>query len=67
MYSLSSYFMARIVGDAPMELILPTLFLSITYWMCGLKPEIGAFLLALLILLAYVLVSQGLGFAVGAI
>nr|GEW75923.1 ABC transporter G family member 25 [Tanacetum cinerariifolium]GEW78549.1 ABC transporter G family member 25 [Tanacetum cinerariifolium] len=67
MYSLSSYFMARIVGDAPMELILPSLFLSITYWMCGLKPEIGAFVLTLLILLAYVLVSQGLGFAVGAI
>ncbi|KAI3761091.1 hypothetical protein L1987_51499 [Smallanthus sonchifolius] len=67
MYSLSSYFMARIVGDAPMELVLPTMFLSITYWMCGLKPELGAFLLTLLVLLAYVLVSQGLGFAVGAI
>ncbi|KAK9054262.1 hypothetical protein SSX86_025340 [Deinandra increscens subsp. villosa] len=67
MYSLSSYFMARIVGDAPMELILPTMFLSITYWMCGLKPELGAFILTLLILLSYVLVSQGLGFAVGAI
>ncbi|KAL8250774.1 hypothetical protein R6Q59_034467 [Mikania micrantha] len=67
MYSLSSYFMARIIGDAPMELILPTMFLSITYWMCGLKPELGAFILTLLILLAYVLVSQGLGFAVGAI
>ncbi|KAJ9567661.1 hypothetical protein OSB04_003627 [Centaurea solstitialis] len=67
MYTLSSYFMARIVGDAPIELILPALFLSITYWMCGLKPEVGAFLLTLLILLAYVLVSQGLGFAIGAL
>nr|XP_043617092.1 ABC transporter G family member 25 [Erigeron canadensis] len=67
MYSLSAYFMARIVGDAPMELILPTFFMSITYWMCGLKPDIGAFILTLLILLSYVLVSQGLGFAVGAI
>ncbi|KAL7606525.1 hypothetical protein Lser_V15G19170 [Lactuca serriola] len=67
MYTLSSYFMARIVGDAPMELILPTIFISITYWMCGLKPDFVAFLLTLLILLAYVLVSQGLGFAVGAI
>ncbi|XP_076903549.1 ABC transporter G family member 25-like [Bidens hawaiensis] len=67
MYSLSSYFMARIVGDAPLELILPTMFISITYWMCGLKPELCAFILTVLILLAYVLVSQGLGFAVGAI
>ncbi|KAI3785362.1 hypothetical protein L1987_44480 [Smallanthus sonchifolius] len=67
MYSLSAYFMARIVGDAPMELILPTMFITITYWMCGLKPDLGAFVLTLLILLAYVLVSQGLGYTVGAI
>jgi len=66
MYTLSSYFMSRIVGDLPMELILPTIFLSMTYWMAGLKPELGAFLLTLLVLLGYVLVSQGLGLALGA-
>ncbi|KAL5778901.1 hypothetical protein ACOSQ2_009638 [Xanthoceras sorbifolium] len=67
MYTLSSYFMSRIIGDLPMELILPTIFLIITYWMAGLKPEFGAFLLTLLVLLGYVLVSQGLGLALGAI
>ncbi|XP_057793561.1 ABC transporter G family member 25-like [Salvia miltiorrhiza] len=66
MYTLSSYFMARITGDLPMELILPTLFLSILYWMTGLKPELSAFVLTLLVLLAYVLVSIGLGLALGA-
>ncbi|CAL8175052.1 unnamed protein product [Prunus armeniaca] len=66
MYTLSSYFMARLVGDLPMELILPTIFLTITYWMAGLKPDFGAFLLTLLVLLGYVLVSQGLGLALGA-
>ncbi|WOG81919.1 hypothetical protein DCAR_0101075 [Daucus carota subsp. sativus] len=67
MYTLSSYFMAHIVGDLPMELILPTMFIAITYWMTGLKPEVGAFLLTVLVLLGYVLVSQGLGLAFGAI
>lgn len=67
MYTLSSYFMARIVGDLPMDLILPTLFLTITYWMAGLKPQLLAFLLTLLVLLSYVIVSQGLGLALGAI
>lgn len=67
MYTLSSYFMARIVGDLPMELILPTLFSSLTYWMTGLKPELGAFILTLAVLLLYVLVAQGLGLALGAI
>lgn len=66
MYSLSSYFMSRIIGDWPMELILPTGFLIITYWMTGLKPESSTFLLTLAVLLGYVLVSQGLGLALGA-
>ncbi|KAK7851372.1 ABC transporter G family member 25 [Quercus suber] len=66
MYTLSSYFMARITGDLPMELILPTIFISVTYWMAELKPELGAFLLTLLVLLGYVLVSQGLGLFLGA-
>lgn len=67
MYTLSSYFMAHIVGDLPMELILPTMFIAITYWMTGLKAQVGAFVLTVLVLLGYVLVSQGLGLAFGAI
>ncbi|CAI9787000.1 unnamed protein product [Fraxinus pennsylvanica] len=67
MYTLSSYFMARIMGDLPMEMILPTLFLAIVYWMTGLKPDLCAFLLTLMVLLGYVLVSQGLGLALGAL
>lgn len=66
MYTLSSYFMARVVGDMPMELILPTVFLIVTYWMGGLKPDLWDFLLTLLVLLGYVLVSQGLGLFLGA-
>ncbi|KAF1860993.1 hypothetical protein Lal_00000409 [Lupinus albus] len=66
MYTLSSYFMARIVGDLPMELILPTVFLSVTYWMGGLNPDLWSFVLTLLTVLGYVLVSQGLGLALGA-
>ncbi|XP_044510446.1 ABC transporter G family member 25-like isoform X2 [Mangifera indica] len=67
MYTLSSYFMSRIIGDLPMDLILPIVFLSVTYWMTGLKHEFESFLLTLLVLLGYVLVSQGLGLALGAI
>nr|GME05617.1 ABC transporter G family member 25 [Ipomoea batatas] len=54
MYTLSSYFVARVVGDLPMELILPTLFITILYWMAGLKPEILAFVFTLLVVLGYV-------------
>ncbi|KAF5184409.1 Abc transporter g family member [Thalictrum thalictroides] len=67
MYTLSSYFMARVVGDLPMELILPTVFVTVLYWMAGLKPEFGAFMSTLAVLLGYVMVAQGLGLAVGAL
>ncbi|KAJ4899404.1 ABC transporter G family member 9 [Raphanus sativus] len=67
MYRLSSYFMSRVVGDLPMELILPTIFLIITYWMAGLNPKPVNFFLTLLILLVHVLVSGGLGLALGAL
>ncbi|KAJ4901149.1 ABC transporter G family member 21 [Raphanus sativus] len=66
-YRLSSYYLARIVGDLPMELILPTIFVTITYWMGGLKPSLTTFLLTLMIVLYNVLVAQGVGLALGAI
>ncbi|KAF8409319.1 hypothetical protein HHK36_005393 [Tetracentron sinense] len=66
MYKLSSYFMARIVGDLPMELVLPTIFVTITYWMGGLKPTAENFFHTLSVLLFSVLASQGLGLALGA-
>ncbi|KAL3638727.1 ABC transporter G member 25 [Castilleja foliolosa] len=67
MYTLSSYFLARITADLPMELTLPTMFVSIMYWMTGLKPELSAFVLTLSVILGYVLVSIGLGLAFGAL
>ncbi|OIV89571.1 hypothetical protein TanjilG_19248 [Lupinus angustifolius] len=67
MYHLSSYYVARTVGDLPMELVLPTIFVTITYWMGGLKPSLVTFVITLLIMLLNVLVSQGIGLALGAI
>ncbi|GFP78589.1 ABC transporter g family member 9 [Phtheirospermum japonicum] len=66
MYRLSSYFMALTLGDLPMELVLPTVFFTITYWMAGLKPTPGSFFSGLFVLLYSVLCSQGLGLAIGA-
>ncbi|KAI4314616.1 hypothetical protein L6164_027504 [Bauhinia variegata] len=67
MYRLSSYFLARTIGDMPLELALPTAFVFIIYWMGGLKPDPVTFILSLLVVLYSVLVSQSLGLAFGAI
>ncbi|KAI4373131.1 hypothetical protein MLD38_011290 [Melastoma candidum] len=67
MYRLSSYFMARIVGDLPLELFLPTVYLIITYWMSGMNPDPKSVFLTLLVLLYSVLASHGVGLAIGAL
>ncbi|KAK6129816.1 hypothetical protein DH2020_036402 [Rehmannia glutinosa] len=67
MYRLSAYFLARTVGDLPMELALPTAFTFIFYWMGGLKPDPSTFIISLLVVLFSVLVSQSLGLAFGAL
>ena len=66
MYTLSSYFMAHVIGSLSMELVLPAAFLTLTYWMVGIRPGLVPFLLTLSVLLLYVLASQGLGLALGA-
>ncbi|KAG2560651.1 ABC transporter G family member 25-like [Panicum virgatum] len=66
MYALSSYFMARMAGDLPMELALPAAFTVVVYLMAGLNPAPAAFALTLAVILSYVLVAGGLGLAVGA-
>ncbi|XP_071712147.1 ABC transporter G family member 9-like isoform X2 [Rutidosis leptorrhynchoides] len=67
MYRLSSYFMSRTIVDLPMVLVLPTVFCIITYWMAGLKSDLASFVYALFALLLCVMVSQGLGLAIGAL
>lgn len=66
MYRLSSYFLARSATDLPLDLALPVAFVFILYWMGGLAPGLGPFLLSLLVVLFTVLVAQSLGLAIGA-
>ncbi|CAI0476568.1 unnamed protein product [Linum tenue] len=67
MYKLSSYFMARMVGDLAMTLVLPMAFVIITYWMVGLKHTPGRFFHTLAVLLYSVLAASGMGLAIGAL
>ncbi|KAJ3670244.1 hypothetical protein LUZ60_010568 [Juncus effusus] len=67
MYRLSSYFMARTLGDLPMELILPAISVTIVYWMGCLKPTFLSYISFLIVVLVSVLVAQGFGLAVGAL
>ncbi|KAF2291256.1 hypothetical protein GH714_021049 [Hevea brasiliensis] len=66
MYRLSAYFAARNISDLPLDLIMPTVFLVIVYFMVGLKLSFPAFSLTLLTVFLSIVASQGLGLAIGA-
>ncbi|WOG98235.1 hypothetical protein DCAR_0417576 [Daucus carota subsp. sativus] len=66
MYRLSAYFAARTTSDLPLDLLLPLLFLSIVYFMAGLKHSAKAFFLTVLIVFICIVAAQGLGLAIGA-
>lgn len=66
LYRLSSYFMARTLGDLPLDLVMPTIFVIIVYFMTNLELTFAAFFLTLLTVYLNVVTSQGLGFLIGA-
>lgn len=48
MYRLSAYYLSSTICDGLAELIYPTLFLVILYFMAGLRRNLEAFLYTLL-------------------
>ncbi|KAL0326064.1 UNVERIFIED_CONTAM: ABC transporter G family member 22 [Sesamum radiatum] len=66
MYKLSAYLIARNTSDLPLDLLLPIVFLTIIYFMVGLKLTFPAFFLTLLSIFLSIIAAQGLGLAIGA-
>lgn len=58
LYRLSSYFMARTLGDLPLDLIMPVIFVFIVYFMANLKLTAAAFFLSLLTVFLNVVTAQ---------
>ena len=56
-YRLSAYYLAKLFSELPLVIFMPTLFLTIVYWMAGLNRS-EAFLLSLLLLLLTAIAGQ---------
>ena len=65
-FRLSAYFVAKSLAEAPLKLVLPTLFLIIAYWMARINNNFGIFLAVLVFQLMSVLVAESLGLLLGA-
>ncbi|CAK9231345.1 unnamed protein product [Sphagnum troendelagicum] len=66
MYRLSAYYMSSTVCDCLAELVFPTIFLVILYFMASLRASVGAFFLTLLATFLIGITGQGFGEMFGA-
>src|SRR3546814_6980203 len=60
-YQLSAFFLAKTISEAPIRLLLPTIYLLISYWMAGLNPTAAAFFGAAGTMLIATLTGESLG------
>ena len=67
MYSLSAFFVARSGSDIPSDLALPTMLVTIVYWMSGLNSDVGVFFSTIAVYLLILLVSSSIGLLIGAL
>ncbi|SPN79811.1 ABC2 type transporter superfamily protein [Brazilian cedratvirus IHUMI] len=66
-YRLSAYFLGKILGELPVEVVLPLLFCTITYWMIGLSDTAQGYFLYLLILLLTLFMNSSMGILLSSI
>ncbi|XP_074596318.1 uncharacterized protein LOC141851472 [Brevipalpus obovatus] len=64
LYSVGSYFLAKLTAEIPYFIILPILFSTISYWMIGLYADWHTFLLATAVFVLIANVSSGFGYLV---
>ena len=65
-FRLSACYLAKCLSETPLKLVLPTIFITITYWMANMNPNFGIFLGILIFMLMTVLVAESLGLLLGA-
>jgi len=66
-YHLSAYFMAKTLSEMPTRLVLPCIFLTISYWMTAVSSSFATFVLTGLCTVLGVLSGESLGLLVGAL
>ncbi|RZF39658.1 hypothetical protein LSTR_LSTR001179 [Laodelphax striatellus] len=66
-YSLTVYFFAKVLADLPLQIICPTLFLVIAYYMTGQPMDVQRFLMIWFVIVLLSILGQSAGNAAGAL
>lgn len=66
-YSIAAYVIAKIAAGLPVQILCPTIFLSIAYFMTGQPLDVSRFVLLWIILSLIAIMADSLGLLVGAI
>jgi hypothetical protein len=65
-YHLSAYFMAKTTSEAPARLVLPAMYMIISYWMSGVNNSFWIFIASTACSLLSVLAGESIGLFLGA-
>jgi len=65
-YYLSAYILAKSISEAPTRVALPLIYLTVSYWMVGVKPNFFSFVQTSICLLLSVLTGESYGLVIGA-
>eukprot|EP00548_Thalassiothrix_antarctica_P007970 CAMPEP_0194140468 /NCGR_PEP_ID=MMETSP0152-20130528/9999_1 /TAXON_ID=1049557 /ORGANISM="Thalassiothrix antarctica, Strain L6-D1" /LENGTH=666 /DNA_ID=CAMNT_0038838721 /DNA_START=60 /DNA_END=2060 /DNA_ORIENTATION=- len=66
-YRLSAYFLAKTMSEAPTRLILPLLYMIVSFWMTGISSDFSVFVATTACCLLCVFAGEAVGLMFGAI
>jgi hypothetical protein len=65
-YSISTFYVAQTVIPLPLELVLPTMWMTAVFWITNISPRFVVFLQYVLAIYLNFIIFQGLGYAISA-
>jgi len=64
-YRLSAYYISKIISELPMRLLLPFIFVCISYPMANMNPSVGVFFAIAILQLLATLAGESVGLFIG--
>jgi len=66
-YSVSAYFISRILAEVPLNVIIPTIYATIIYWAVGLNPDPYRYLTFIAVVVLETQCAVAVGYTISAI